>query len=147
MDLGTPPKENERVSEHEIILPEGWPIPQGYSNGVVAPAGSRALHVAGMIAWDTERELVGAGDFAAQFAQALDNVIAVVRAAGGEVAHVASMTVYVTDKRQYLDALQAVGATWTGRCGKHFPAMALVEVADLLEEGALVELSAVAYLP
>jgi len=147
MDLGTPPKENERVSEQEIILPEGWPRPAGYSNGVVAPAGSRALHVAGQIAWDTERELVGAGDFAAQFAQALDNVIAVVNAAGGEAAHVASMTVYVTDKRQYLDALPAVGAAWTSRCGKHYPAMALLEVADLLEAGALVEISAVAYLP
>jgi len=147
MDLERLPKENERVSELDIILPDGWPRPAGYSNGVVAPEGSRALHVAGQIAWDAQRELVGAGDFAAQFAQALDNVIAVVRAAGGEAAHVASMTVYVTDKRQYLDALQAVGATWTGRCGKHYPAMALVEVADLLEEGALVELSAVAYLP
>ena len=103
--------------------------------------------MAGQVAWDAERELVGAGDFAAQFAQALDNVIAVVNAAGGEAAHIASMTVYVTDKRQYLDALGAVGATWTNRCGKHFPAMALVQVADLLEEGALVELSAVAYLP
>ncbi len=147
MDLGTPPIENEGVSEHEIIQPEGWPRPVGYSNGVVAPAGSRALHVAGQVAWDTEREIVGAGDFAVQFAQALDNVIAVVRAAGGEAAHIASMTVYVTDKRQYLDALAAIGAAWTSRCGKHYPAMALVEVADLLEEGALIEISAVAHLP
>ena len=147
MDLDLLRGENELVSELEIVLPEGWPRPAGYSNGVVAPAGSRALHVAGQVAWDAERQLVGAGDFAAQFAQALDNVIAVVRAAGGEAAHIASMTVYVTDKRQYLDALGAVGATWTSRCGKHFPAMALVQVADLLEEGALVELAAVAHLP
>jgi len=146
MDLRLPPSENESVSELENVLPEGWPRPSGYSNGVVAPAGSRALHVAGQIAWDTERQLVGAGDFAAQFTQALDNVIAVVRAAGGEPAHIASMTVYVTSKRQYLDALGAVGSTWTSRCGKHYPAMALVEVADLLEEGALVELAAVAHL-
>jgi enamine deaminase RidA (YjgF/YER057c/UK114 family) len=147
MDLDLLRVENESVSELEIILPEGWPRPAGYSNGVVAPAGSRTLHVAGQVAWDAERELVGAGDFAAQFSQALDNVIAVVNAAGGEAAHIASMTVYVTDKRQYLDALGAVGATWTNRCGKHFPAMALVQVADLLEEGALVELAAVAHLP
>mgnify|MGYP001185402289 FL=1 len=147
MDLETSPEENEHVSEQEIILPEGWRRPRGYSNGVLAPAGSRALHVAGQIAWDAEETLVGPGDFAAQFAQALDNVVTVVRAAGGEPAHVATMTVYVTDKRQYLDALPAVGAAWTSRCGKHYPAMALVEVADLLEEGALVEISAVAYLP
>ena len=57
------------------------------------------------------------------------------------------MTIYVTDKRQYLDALAAIGAAWTSRCGKHYPAMALVEVADLLEEGALIEISAVAHLP
>jgi enamine deaminase RidA (YjgF/YER057c/UK114 family) len=147
MELARLPVENERMSELEIILPEGWPRPAGYANGVVAPAGSRALHVAGQIAWDAERQLVGAGDFAAQFAQALDNVIAVVRAGGGEAAHIACMTVYVTDKRQYLDALGAVGASWTSRCGRHYPAMALVEVAGLLEEGALIEIAAVAYLP
>ena len=82
MDLGPLPKENEDVSELEKILPDGWPRPLGYSNGVLAPVGSRALYVAGQIAWNEERALVGAGDFAAQFAQALENVIAVVRAAG-----------------------------------------------------------------
>lgn len=146
MDLGPLPKENEDVSELENILPDGWPLPSGYSNGVLAPAGSRALHVAGQIAWNEERAIVGAGDFAAQFAQALDNVIAVVRAAGGEPAHIASMTIYVTDKRQYLDAVGAVGAAWMSRCGKHYPAMALLEVAGLLEEGALVEIAAVAHI-
>ena len=146
MDLGLLPKENEDVSELENILPDSWPRPSGYSNGVLTPAGSRALHVAGQIAWNEERALVGAGDFAAQFAQALENVIAVVRTAGGEPAHIASMTIYVTDKRQYLDAVGAVGAAWMSRCGKHYPAMALLEVADLLEEGALVEIAAVAHI-
>ena len=84
MDLGPLLKENEHVSQLENVLPDGWPRPSGYSNGVLAPAGSRALHVAGQIAWDTERALVGEGDFAAQFAQALENVIAIVRTAGGE---------------------------------------------------------------
>ena len=146
MDLGLLPKENEDVSELENILPDGWPRPLGYSNGVLAPVGSRALYVAGQIAWNEERALVGAGDFAAQFAQALENVIAVVRAAGGEPAHIASMTIYVTDKRQYLEAVVAIGAAWMSRCGKHYPAMALLEVADLLEEGALVEIAAVAHI-
>ena len=146
MDLDPLPKENEDVSELENILPDGWPRPSGYSNGVLAPAGSRALYVAGQIAWNEERSLVGAGDFAAQFAQALENVIAVVRTAGGEPAHIASMTIYVTDKRQYLDAVSAVGAAWMSRCGKHYPAMALLEVADLLEEGALVEIAAIAHI-
>ena len=146
MDLNLLAMENEDVSKLENILPDGWLRPSGYSNGMLAPAGSRALHVAGQIAWDIERALVGAGDFAAQFAQALENVIAVVRAAGGEPADIASMTIYVTDKRQYLDAVSAIGSAWSSRCGKHYPAMALLEVADLLEEGALVEIAAVAHI-
>ncbi len=131
----------------EIVQPQGWKAPRGYANGVVAPAGARMLFVAGQIAWDAEQRLVGRGDFAAQFGQALENVVAVVRAAGGEPGHVARLTIYVTDKRLYLDALPSVGERYRAALGRHFPAMALVQVADLLEEGALVEIEAVAALP
>lgn len=130
----------------EPVQPAGWAAPRGYVNGALAPAGARTLHVAGQIAWDAEQRLVGRGDFAAQFRQALANVVAVVAAAGGSASDLASLTVYVTEKRAYLNEVKALGAIWRELCGRHYPAMALVEVADLLEEGALVEIQAVAEL-
>jgi enamine deaminase RidA (YjgF/YER057c/UK114 family) len=131
----------------EPVDPAAWKAPKGYSNGMLAPAGARVLFVAGQIAWDAEQQLVGAGDFESQFRQALENVVAVVRTAGGAPEHLGQLTIYVTDKRQYLEALRGVGAAWREVVGRHFPAMALVEVADLLEEGALVEIQATAAIP
>ena len=132
------------MTKLETIHPEGWAPAKGYANGVLVPAGWRTLHVAGQIAWDADQNLVGQGDFAAQFAQALANVVAVVRAAGGDAQNIARMTVYVTDKQLYLGCLKQIGAAWREHCGKHYPAMALVQVADLLEEGAMVEIEATA---
>ena len=129
------------------IQPSGWARPRGYSNGMLVTGAGRMLHVAGQVAWDAEQKLVGRGDFAAQFAQALRNVVEVVRAAGGRPEDVVSMTIYVEDKRKYLAAAQEVGARWREIMGKHFPAMSLVQVADLLEPGALVEIEATAALP
>ncbi len=131
----------------ERVQPAGWKPPRGYANGMLVPRGRRMLFVAGQIAWDAEQRLVGAGDLAAQFRQALANVLAVVETAGGRPEHLVAMTVYVTDKRAYLAGAQAIGAAWRELLGKHFPAMALVEVADLLEDGALVEIQAQAALP
>ncbi len=131
----------------EVIHPAGWAPARGYANGVRVEGAGPWLFVAGQIAWDAEQRLVGPGDFAAQFCQALDNVIAVVRAAGGAPEHLVRMTVYVTDKRAYLAAAKELGAAWRERLGRHYPAMALVQVADLLEEGALVEIEATAALP
>ena len=132
------------TSDFEIVQPAGWKTPRGYANGVLAPAGSRTLYIAGQIAWDAEQRLVGGSDFAAQFRQALSNVLAVVDAAGGEPAHLASLTVFVKDKQAYLASSKALGALWRELVGRHYPAMALVEVSDLLEKGALVEIQAVA---
>lgn len=129
----------------ESIVVDGWKPPRGYANGVLAPAGARLLAVAGQIAWDGEQRLVS-NDFAAQFRQALSNVVAVVRAAGGEPADLMSLTIYVVDKRAYVAALKDLGAIWKDVVGRHWPAMALVEVADLLEEGAQVEIQAWAAL-
>jgi enamine deaminase RidA (YjgF/YER057c/UK114 family) len=128
------------------IEPEGWPRPQGYSDGMLAPAGSRILFVAGQIGWDGQRRLVGHGDFAAQFAQALRNVVAVVKAAGGGPEHLARVTLYVTDKREYVAKRAEIGAAWREIVGRHYPAMAMVEVSGLLEPGALVEIEATAAL-
>jgi enamine deaminase RidA (YjgF/YER057c/UK114 family) len=128
------------------IEPDGWKAPRGYHNGVRVQGASALLFVAGQIAWDAEQRLVGADDCAAQFAQALRNVVAVVRAAGGAPEQILSMTVYVTDKRLYLAQTRAIGLAWRDIVGRHYPAMALVEVQGLLEAGALVEIQATAAL-
>jgi len=135
------------VTDLEIVHPDGWAAPKGYSNGILAPPGARLCFVAGQVAWDADAQLVGPGDFPAQFRQALANVVAVVRAAGGRPSHLARVVVYVTDKRQYTADLRAIGQAWRDEVGRHYPAMALVEVAGLLEEGALVEIEAIAALP
>ena len=127
------------------INPESLGTPKGYSNGILA-TGSRILFVAGQIAWDAKHDIVS-DDFGLQFKQALANVVAVVREAGGEPQHVARLTIYVVDRNQYLDALGAVGDAYRQIMGKHFPAMALVEVKALLEPLAHVEIEATAVLP
>jgi enamine deaminase RidA (YjgF/YER057c/UK114 family) len=104
------------------------------------------LLVAGQIGWDADAKLVSA-DFVAQFDQALANVVAVVEAAGGRGEHIARMTVYVTDLEGYRQRAAEIGQRWRARLGKHYPAMALVQVAGLLEPGAKVEIEATALLP
>lgn len=131
----------------QIINPPELGKPSGYANGIVAPAGARLLFVAGQVAWDTEHRIVGGEDFARQFEQALRNVVSVVRAAGGGPEHLVEMTIFVTDKRRYVERLRDVGQAYRGVCGRHFPAMTLVEVAGLLEPGAMVEIRSVAALP
>ena len=121
----------------------GWPRPKGYANGVVTTG--RTLYVAGQVGWN-EQQVFAHGDFAGQFAQALDNVLAVVRAAGGEPESVVKMTIYVTDLAAYRGAQRAIGAAWRERFGRHFPVMALVGVAGLVEEGALLEIETIAAL-
>jgi enamine deaminase RidA (YjgF/YER057c/UK114 family) len=103
------------------------------------------LAVAGQIAWDAQARLVPGG-FAAQFEQALANVVAVVRAAGGAPEDLVSLTVYVTDRAEYVGEIKAVGEAYRRVMGKHFPAMALVQVAGLLEVGAKVEIQGLAVL-
>lgn len=128
------------------VRPEGWKAPLGYENGILVEPGGRHLFIAGQIAWDADQKLVGKGDMAKQFIQALDNVLSVVDEAGGLPAEIVRMTVFVTDKRAYLKAARAIGEAWRPRLGRHYPAMSLVQVADLLEEGALVEIEATAVI-
>ncbi|MBI5431807.1 MAG: RidA family protein [Planctomycetes bacterium] len=128
----------------QTFNPSGWKTPKGYSNAVVAPPGAKLVFLAGQVAWDANEQLVGAGDFARQFEQALSNVVAALRAAGGEPAHLATLTIFVVDKQQYIAATKDLGAIWKRIVGRHYPAMALVQVAALLEEGALVEIQGVA---
>ncbi|HEY8021540.1 MAG TPA: RidA family protein [Thermoanaerobaculia bacterium] len=128
------------------INPESLGAPRGFSHGMLAPAGGRLLFVAGQIAVDRDGRLV-ADDFPRQFARALENVLAVVREAGGGPEHVVRLTVYATDKRRYLESLAAVGEGYRRVMGRRYPAMALVEVAGLLEPGALVEIEGTAVVP
>lgn len=125
----------------------GWPRPRGYANGMItAGEGERILFVAGMVGWRSEG-VFDSDDLAEQFGVALDNVLAVVRAAGGGPANVARMTVYVTDVVAYRKGTKRIGEIWRERMGKNFPVMALVGVAALVEVGAKVEIEATCVLP
>lgn len=126
------------------VEPEGWPRPRGYANGIVARG--RTLFVAGQIGW-TPDGTFHSDDLVDQFGQALANVLAVVRAAGGGPEHVARMTVYVTDLPAYRASLARLGPVWRQHMGRSFPAMALVGVAGLVELRAKVEIEATAVLP
>lgn len=128
----------------KVVTPAHFPKPRGYSNGVIGEG--RTLHVAGQIAWDKDARLVSP-DFATQFLQALDNVISVVREAGGSTEHIVKLLAFVTDLEQYRAATRAIGEGWRARMGTYYPAMSLVKVAGLLEPGALVEIEGIAMLP
>lgn len=126
------------------IEPDGWPKPSGYANGVLAEG--RFLAIAGQIGWNEKGELAGDG-LVEQARQALQNVVAVLRAAGGSPEHLVRLTWYVTHKEEYRAGLSELGAAYREVVGSHYPAMALVQVADLLEDGAKVEIEATAVLP
>ncbi|AKO99572.1 MAG: RidA family protein [Marinovum algicola] len=128
---------------HEIIHPEGWLPAKGYANGVLAKDGT--LHIGGQIGWDGTKQFVGGG-FVGQMRQALKNIAAIVEAAGGQVSDVARLTWFVTDKSVYLAHQAEVGAAYREVFGKHFPAMSMVVVADLIEDEALVEIEATAHI-
>jgi enamine deaminase RidA (YjgF/YER057c/UK114 family) len=128
---------------HQAILPPGWPRPKGYANGVVASG--RMLFIAGMIGWDADGNFPG-DDFAAQARQALANVAAVLREAGGRADQITRMTWYVTDKREYLAAAREIGQAFREIIGHYDIAMTAVEVKALIEDRAKVEIEATAVL-
>jgi enamine deaminase RidA (YjgF/YER057c/UK114 family) len=129
----------------KFINPESLGRPRGYANGVLAPEGGALLFVAGQIAWD-ERQRIISADFVAQFERALSNVLAVVREAGGAPEQIARLCIYVTDKEEYRARQSEIGACWRKLMGRHFPAMALVEVKALLEDDAKVEIEGIAVI-
>jgi len=127
----------------DLVIVEQGELPKGYANGRIGRG--PALHVAGQVGWN-EQHVFDAKDLVGQFAQALDNVIAVVRAAQGRSTDIAEMTIYVTDIDAYRAARKQLGPIWRERMQTHYPAMALVAVTGLVEPEALVEIQAVAYL-
>ena len=130
----------------QFINPESLGRPRGYANGVLAAPGGSLLFIAGQIAWDEQQQIVSA-DFVAQFDRALASVIAVVTEAGGTTEQLARLVGYVTDKEEYRARLPEIGARWRARMGRHFPAMALLEVKSLLEDDAKVEIEGIAVIP
>ena len=128
----------------KTLLPDGWPRPKGYANGVEAQG--RIVFVAGQIGWTPAGEFE-ATTFAGQFAQTLDNTLAVLGEANAGPEHVARMTWYITDKRAYLGALAEIGEIWRRKMGPNYPAMAVVEVAALIEDAALIEIETTAVVP
>lgn len=128
----------------QAVLPEGWPRPKGYANGVVAQG--RMLFIAGMIGWDADCRF-HTDDFGGQVRQALQNVADVLKAAGGSGDNIVRMTWYVTDKREYLAASREVGQAFREIIGNYAIAMTAVEVKALIEDGAKVEIEATAVLP
>lgn len=129
---------------NRIVQPPGWPRPKGYANGIVAEG--RTLFIAGQIGWN-EKEQFESDDFVAQVEQALKNIVSVLHAAGGKPEHIARLTWYVTDKKEYLSRLADVGAAYRRTLGAVFPTMSLVQVAALVEDRAKVEIEATAVIP
>jgi len=128
----------------KTVQPPGWPRPKGYANGVLAQG--QLLFIAGQVGWD-ETETFLSERFSDQVEQALKNVVAVLTEAGALPEHITRMTWYVTDKQEYLAQSQAVGEAYRNVIGPHYPAMSLVEVAGLVEEGGKVEIEATAVIP
>jgi enamine deaminase RidA (YjgF/YER057c/UK114 family) len=141
----SPPAGEQAPGPLEIVQPEGWAAPQGYANGVAGRG--RLLLVAGQVGWDPLTGAFAGDDLAAQAAQALANVLAVLRAAGGEPRHLARLTWYVADRAEYLAARPAIGKAYRALMGRHYPAMSLLVVHSLLEERAKVEIEATALIP
>lgn len=129
---------------HTVLQPEGWAKPKGYSNGITARG--RLIFVAGQIGWNAQC-VFETSDFNGQVRQALKNIAAVLAEAGARPEHVASMTWYILDKSEYLGNLKALGQTWREVMGPHYPAMAVVQVVALVDEGAKVEIQAQAVVP
>jgi enamine deaminase RidA (YjgF/YER057c/UK114 family) len=130
------------MSELRVVQPPGWPAPRGYSNGITGAG--RVVMVGGQIGWDKQGRF--AEGFVAQVAQALRNVVAVVREAGGSPEHIARLTWYVVDIEEYRSELPALGAAYRDTLGRWYPAMTLVQVGALVEREARVEIEATAIL-
>jgi enamine deaminase RidA (YjgF/YER057c/UK114 family) len=126
------------------LLPDGWPRPRGYANGVAASG--RMVFVAGVIGWDREEQIVS-DDFGAQFRQVLINTLAILREADAGPEHIARMTWYVTGRDEYLAAQGDMARCWKELMGKTYPAMAVVIVAGLVEARAKVEIETTAVVP
>lgn len=125
------------------LLPEGWPVPRGYANGMTAKG--RIVVTGGVVGWDQQG--VFAPDFMGQLRQTLINIVAILSAGGATPQHLVRLTWYVTDIEEYLADLKALGRVYRETIGPHYPAMAVVQVVRLVEKQAKIEIEATAILP
>ncbi|MDF1609484.1 RidA family protein [Hoeflea sp. YIM 152468] len=123
----------------EAITPSDWEKPKGYSNGLLVD-GER-LYIGGQIGWNKD-QVFEHHDFVGQLEQTLNNVVAIVRAAGGDVTDIVRLTWFITDKKEYMANQKEVGGAYRRVLGRHFPTMSVVVVAGLIEDEALIEIEA-----
>jgi enamine deaminase RidA (YjgF/YER057c/UK114 family) len=128
----------------EILQPQGWPRPKGYSNGISAQG--RQIFIAGQVGWDAEGRFASQ-QLAGQVKKALENIVAVLAEAAGKPEHIVRLTWYVTSRDEYHAELREIGAAYREVIGKHFPVMSVVQVVALMEAEAKVEIEATAVLP
>ena len=128
----------------KTLLPPGWPRPKGYSNGISARA--RMIFTAGVVGWD-EREFIQSYRIDGQFAQAMQNVLAILKEDGAGPEHIVRLTIYITDMQEYLSQRDELAPIWKSIMGSHYPAMALVQVTRLVSPAAKVEIEATAVVP
>ncbi|HNM96805.1 MAG TPA: RidA family protein [Marmoricola sp.] len=131
------------MTVHEVLDPEGWKPARGYANGVVASG--RMIFLGGTIGWDGQQEFVS-DDFIGQARQAMQNIVDLLAEAGAGPEHLVRLTWYITDRDAYLDNLAELGAAYRDVLGRNYPAMAMVQVAALMESRALVEIEATAVI-
>ncbi len=129
---------------HEVLHPKHWKAARGYSNGLAATG--RMVFTGGLIGWNAEQEFE-TDDFVGQVEQVLRSIVEVLACAGATPEHLVRLTWYVTDKREYMDNLKGLGAVYKEVIGRHYPAMALVQVVALVEDRAKVEIEATAVIP
>jgi enamine deaminase RidA (YjgF/YER057c/UK114 family) len=130
----------------QILHPAGWAPAIGYANGIAAEPGGRMVFVAGQVGWDEQQKFRSA-DVVEQFEQALKNVLQVLAEAGGHAENICRMTAYCCDKPGYLAGRRELAAIWRRLMGRHYPAMTLVFVSDLLDSPGKIELEATAVVP
>lgn len=128
----------------KALLPPGWPMPKGYSNGISARG--RMIFTAGIVGWD-EREHFVAEDMAGQFRQVLRNILAILAEDEAGPQHIVRMTWYVTSRDEYVRDIRRIGAIYRETMGRYYPAMAVVEVAGLVDPAARIEIEAIAVVP
>jgi len=132
------------LTQFQILLPDGWPQPRGYSNGVIAEG--RQIYIAGQIGWDREGRFASP-HMAAQVRQALQNIVAILTEASAGPEHIVRLTWYVTSRDEYHAELKDIGAAYRAVMGKSFPPMSVVQVVALMESQAKVEIEATAVIP
>jgi len=132
--------------ETVIINPSQLVKPRGYNHGIKTTGSATLLFLGGQVGWDSVGRLVGKTDIPCQFDKALENLLEIVKEAGGRAKNIVKLNLFVTDKKAYLEAVKEIGQTYRNRMGKHFPAMTLVEVKSLYEDSAMVEIEGLVVL-